>query len=72
LVQKFSQRVIRDLEINKPELMILPKEMPANHPITNWVSSGCWNLVKDNVYGYLILFARCGGELDSRLIKLNL
>lgn len=67
LVHKYSKRVIEDLKNKKPELLILPQKLPVGHPLIEWISSGCWKLIRDNYCGYLVLFARCGGELDKRL-----
>jgi 4-amino-4-deoxy-L-arabinose transferase-like glycosyltransferase len=69
LAQKLSERVIADLERNKPELLILPPKVQGNHPVIAWLSSQSWLQIKTNVATYFSLYARRGGKLEARLLE---
>lgn len=69
LTEKLSQRVIADLERNKPELLILPPKVQGNHPVIAWLSSQSWLQIKTNVATYFSLYARKGGKLEARLLE---
>jgi len=69
LTEKLSQRVIADLERNKPELLILPPQVQGNHPVIAWLSSQSWLHIKTNVATYFSLYARKGGKLEARLLE---
>ena len=69
LTEKLSQRVIADLERNKPELLILPPKVQGNHPVIAWLSSQSWQHLKTNVTTDFSLYARRGGKLEARLLE---
>ncbi|MDB9822137.1 hypothetical protein OAC89_00375 [Deltaproteobacteria bacterium] len=69
LVQKLSQRVIEDLKKEKPELLIMPPEVPVNHQVIAWLSSQPWQVLQYNADNYFSLYVRGGGSLESRLIE---
>jgi hypothetical protein len=67
LIQKLSQRVIADLERNKPELLILRPKVKRNHPVIAWIFSQPWLHIKTNTDTHLSLYARRGGKLEARI-----
>ncbi len=69
LVEKYSAKVINDLKSNKPDLVILPKELAYMHPVINWINSECWNYINDDVINFFKLYVRCDGDLDFLLKK---
>ncbi|MDP6502610.1 MAG: hypothetical protein QF886_03300, partial [Planctomycetota bacterium] len=67
LREDLTQRVLDDLQRNKPELVLFPRWFLDVNPVTSYCHLQYAPLPENAIQGHFILLARKGGALEARL-----